>query len=41
MQAIEIRETGGPDVLEYVTRAAREPGGGAGGGAGRGRGGAG
>ncbi|WP_262054363.1 quinone oxidoreductase family protein, partial [Burkholderia thailandensis] len=26
MQAIEIRETGGPDVLEYVTRAGREPG---------------
>ncbi|AJX35772.1 quinone oxidoreductase family protein [Burkholderia oklahomensis] len=26
MQAIEIRETGGPDVLNYVTRTPREPG---------------
>ncbi|KGS04273.1 quinone oxidoreductase family protein [Burkholderia sp. ABCPW 111] len=26
MQAIEIRETGGPDVLDYVTRAERDPG---------------
>ncbi|MET5020870.1 NAD(P)H-quinone oxidoreductase, partial [Burkholderia pseudomallei] len=26
MQAIEIRESGGPDGLEYVSRAAREPG---------------
>ncbi|AIO69058.1 quinone oxidoreductase family protein [Burkholderia oklahomensis] len=26
MQAIEIRETGGPDVLNYVTRTPRDPG---------------